>query len=361
MINQPLYFLNTHPDQISTQLNLSLLHQYQGFVQVNKIVDIPDFSTLLIMGYALESLPLLKQERSDLRIGVVDPRPTFVHQPVGCDFILANGIEMMDWYCRFTSNIFFYPIYPQLDRLGAPKRSSSSSSIILGYHGNKIHLLEMFPRITLALEALTHYFSVELWMMYNIKQLGKWAKNVPQGVKLRHLQWTEDGYSLYMSQVDIGIVPALLPNLDENQEPSDHLLNQHPTDYTLTFKSTSNLGRAFVFYQYGIPVVADMIPSALQVMKNVEEGFICYSTAAWFDALYRLCASVDLREQIGKKMLERFESHYAVKPTHQRLSSFLQEIEDDIPTPFASDIVQTKYSWRTKWQGLFQNIRQRLL
>ena len=110
MINQPLYFLNTHPDQISTQLNLSLLHQYQGFVQVNKIVDIPDFSTLLIMGYALESLPLLKQERSDLRIGVVDPRPTFVHQPVGCDFILANGIEMMDWYCRFTSNIFFYPI-----------------------------------------------------------------------------------------------------------------------------------------------------------------------------------------------------------------------------------------------------------
>jgi len=164
-----------------------------------------------------------------------------------------------------------------------------------------------------------------------------------------------------MSQVDIGIVPALLPNLDLSQQPSDRVLNQHPTDYSLTFKGTSNLGRAFVFFQYGIPVVADMIPSALQVIRNEEEGFVCYSSAAWFDALYRLCASSGLRERIGKKMLERFESYYAVGPTHQRLSDFLQQKIDEIPTPFTSSVPQQRHSWRTRVLAAIQNIRQRLL
>ena len=361
MTGSQLYFLNTHPKEISTQLNLTLLRQYPSFVEVLQVSDIPDSSTVLIMGYALESLPTLKQQRADLRIGVVDPRPTFMHQPVECDFILANGIEMMDWYRRFTSNIFFYPIYPQLDRSFVSKKSSSSSPIILGYHGNKIHLLEMFPRITLALESLSRHFHVELWVMYNIKQLGEWKKNLPQGVKVRHLQWAEDGYSRYMSQVDIGIVPALLPNLDLSQQPSDRVLNQHPTDYSLTFKGTSNLGRAFVFFQYGIPVVADMIPSALQVIRNEEEGFVCYSSAAWFDALYRLCASANLRNSVGERMQARFAAEYAIGPTHQRLATFLHEGMSEIPTPFEADIPRINRGWDTKLRAILHKIRQRFL
>jgi len=355
-----LYFYNTHPDKISTKLNLSLLRQYQSLVEVQQICEVPSSSTMVIMGYALRELTALRDQRPDLRIGVIDPRPSFEHQPVGCDFILTNGIEMMDWYRQFTPNLFFYPIYPQLCRSKetvSPR--SSTDTIILGYHGNKIHLMEMFPRITQAIEALADHFSVELWVMYNIDKLGMWRRNLPKGVRVNHLQWSEEGYDQYMSQVDIGIIPALLPSDNKRRWKYDRTLNQHASDYALEFKATSNLGRAFVFFQYGIPVVADMIPSALQLMRHEEEGFVCKSSASWFDALYQLCASSEKRKQVSDRMTARFESEYAVEAIHKKLTVFLQQELHQSPHMFWKRDSIKGSGWGEKIISLFYYIKQR--
>ena len=39
-------------------------------------------------------------------------------------------------------------------------------------------------------------------------------------------------------------------------------------DYNLQFKATSNAGRAFVFHQLGIPVIADFWPCNFEILDN---------------------------------------------------------------------------------------------
>ena len=65
---------------------------------------------------------------------------------------------------------YISPIVKPATKLSFDKKNK----IILGYHGNKIYLNSMFPRITNAINMLAIDYDVELWAMYNIDVLGKW-------------------------------------------------------------------------------------------------------------------------------------------------------------------------------------------
>lgn len=351
-----ILFTTNHIDMPSTMLNadrLKLLNNIDGVSIDFYNRNYAEYDVVLFMGYA----PAIEEARAanpKLKIGIIDPRPEFNKHYIGMDFILANGIEMKDWYLKVTPHIFIYYIYPEL--LRKVKLHQTSKKIIVGYHGNKFHLRKMNPRITSALERLADDYEVELWAMYNITNLGEWSIGLPDSrkVKVKHIQWSEEHYETHLSKVDIGLVPNLTPISEdiervflqstrhENRSSAlrrffknrrkkctannVNLYNEYPTDYLIRYKSTSNPGRIFVFAQYGIPVVADMFPSALQVIDDGINGFVCYSTDAWYWALKKLADNPAMRAEFAQKMMKKFDKIAAPEVLNENLLKFIKSI-----------------------------------
>ena len=96
--------------------------------------------------------------------------------------------------------------YLTINRRSTEKRKL----LVIGYHGNKIHLTAMYPKITSALALLAEDFNIEFWAVYDVG-LGRWNIGVPKGLKVRHIQWHENVYSEEMANIDIGIVPSTMP------------------------------------------------------------------------------------------------------------------------------------------------------
>jgi glycosyltransferase involved in cell wall biosynthesis len=295
------------------------------------------YDVVLFMGYDAR-VAEARQSKPSLKIGVIDLRPSMLPLALGADFIVANGIEMQDWCANHFSNIYIYPIYPSLQEKA--KVHTKSNRIVIGYHGNKVHLHTLFPYISTALEALAEHYEVELWAVYNMETLGPCTLPLcdPTKVRVRHLQWSEVAYETYMSEVDIGIVPNLISIRDVEEvnrriASFPAVFREHQTDYLLRFKATTNAGRLFVFAQYGIPVIADMVPSALQVIQDGYNGFVAYSAGGWYRALKHLADSPDLRQTFATRMKAEFRETWSVEALNEGFIEFLNHLDPQPSVP----------------------------
>lgn len=335
-----ILFTTDYPDKVSTQLNepsLALLSKINGVEIDFYNSEFDKYDVVLFMGYD-PKVSEARQANPKIKIGVIDPRPSTLHLSFGADFIVANSIEMQDWCANYFTNIFIYPIYPILEE--KTKEHIKKDSIVIGYHGNKVHLNTIYPSISAALDMLANSYNVELWAVYDKDGLG--ISNIPllnmKNVKLKHIQWSEEAYELYMSEVDIGIVPNIIPIHDiqhANQSIMSYpkVFNEHDKDFLHRFKATTNAGRLFVFAQYGVPVIADMVPSALQVIRDGENGYIASSVGGWYRALKKLADSPGLRKSFSSRMKADFENMWSIDVLNKKLFTFLGHLDRQSSVP----------------------------
>ena len=245
------------------------------------------------------------------KVGIMDPKLDLKKQSEieEANFLLVSSIEQRDIFLRYNKNIIIYYMFPEMQEI--IKEHAKKDKIIIGYHGNKVHLNSL-GKISQALDQLSEKYEIECWAMYNIDNLGKWKFNLPKKCPVKHIQWSQDNYYKYLSQADIGIIPAFPPinkklgllfsakimNLFRNK------FNSSMLDYLLRFKYTTNPGRIYPFSQLGIPVVADFAPSCCQVIQDGKSGFLAYSKDGWYDALEKLIVSSELRQKMSDSLRE---------------------------------------------------------
>ena len=291
-----------------------------------------DFDVALFMSYPqdLKEIPRARQKNPKLKIGLIDPRGSINSKIINdIDFIIVDSFEMRDFFSKYQRPIFTYYEYPDLKPIS--KKHEQKDTIIIGYHGNKVHLESMYPRITSAIERLGQKYSIEFWAMYNVAELGEWKSGFSSMVPVRHIQWSEENYYKYLTAVDIGIVPNLVPMRDIKTLRKKTILSKKrfldaEDDYLIKFKVPSNPGRIIVFCLLGIPVVADMYPSAMQFIRDGENGFIAYSTAGWFNAVERLIQSCRLRQDFANKQQKSIFGMVDFEVQNNLLNEFLKDI-----------------------------------
>jgi hypothetical protein len=261
----------------------------------------------------------IKAKRNNNKIfcGIVDPRGLSNDQFISSDFIIVNGVESQIFFSEYGLPTFIYPVYPKMT---SNIQSKTYNELLLGYHGNKIHLEDMMPRITKALQELHEHTPIIFHAMYNIKDLGRSDKisSSNLGFKVKHIQYSVDNYEKYISCCDIGIVPQLIKH---NKIP---FFEKNKVNYNMKFKSTTNLGRHFVFCQYKIPIVTDLTPSSSEFFQHGVNGLMAYSTKSWKESLLRLNDS-NFRKLVGMNGFKSWSLNYSHETLNKKLlGSFLE-------------------------------------
>lgn len=81
------------------------------------------------------------------------------------------------------------------------------------------------------------------------------------------------------------------------------------TDYFVRFKNKTNAGRAFVFYQHGIPVIHDISLSNFEMMGATKEYLVAHDSDSWIREIEKL-RSHDIRNRVSEIYLKKFKENY---------------------------------------------------
>ena len=72
----------------------------------------------------------------------------------------------------------------------------------------------------------------------------------------------------------------------------------------------SNSGRIILFGFYGVPVISDAFPSALQLIQHGKNGFISMNSYHWRANIITLIENASLRLAMGKNLSESCEPYH---------------------------------------------------
>jgi len=281
-----------------------------------------------------------KKQNPRIKTGIMDPKLALSRtraEAERSDFLLVSSIEQRDVFWHYNKNVFIFFMFPETKVQN--KIHKDKGKIILGYHGNKLHLHCFVQQITPALNELGKKYNLELRVLYNVKKLGQWRIGLPKTIAINHIQWSEEAYYKEFADCDIGLVNNYLPingHLGKLASSLFKKLNRfnpfgfNQDDYLVRYKYSTNPGRIYVFSQLGIPVVADTSPSMCQLIQDGQSGFLVNSHEGWEYALEKLIKSAALRQQMSKNLFTFIDANYSIEKNFAKFNDYIINIANQI-------------------------------
>tara|TARA_B100002019_G_C21271853_1_gene602826 strand:+ start:1100 stop:2065 length:966 start_codon:yes stop_codon:yes gene_type:complete len=222
-----------------------------------------------------------------------------------CDFIIVGSLEEKDSLSK-NRNVFFFPLIEDMFLNQPIKIHKDTSLLKICYHGHETHLGSFEPHLKSALEDLSKEKNIELIIIHGNEKFN-WSYGKPN-VKTIYKKWNINTISDDIKACDIGVCPNAIEPL-KRPHRIDNNKGLFDSDYTLRFKNKSNAGRAFVFHQLGIPVIADLTPSYLHILGNPDNGYCVISKEGWLSALRELSIP-EHRNFISQNARKEFDRLY---------------------------------------------------
>lgn len=291
------------------------MHHHFKRLGVSSALNPSDYTKFDVLIYGKHLCQSFKPVKGKL-IGLVNPECSSAIKWNAVDFVIVGSIEERDSLLPYCDTVLIFPLvelYPNKD-----KQHIKKSVLTLGYHGAVEHLNQLRGSFNQAIVDFSGYLQKQ-----NIKlelhaiigsHANKWTNrpshpNLKIVVKPWRLKSIQDDLLL----TDIGICPNNAPInnkvykiVKQSIAPDDGV---YKTDYVIRFKHKSNAGRAFVFHQLGIPVVASFTPSFFHILGNPNNGFVADTYHGYLHALKAL-ASHKERTRIAVNAKAEFNRLY---------------------------------------------------
>lgn len=271
-----------------------------------------------------EHANFLKTHFPNTKVGLLNP-DLLEKKYEDIDFVLVNSIEEKISLLKYYKNIFVINLIEKSYINQNQKIHKDRKYLTIGYHGSSSHLKRLEDGFVQAV----NYLNTEKSCNFKLKIItenNKYAKSVISdlGFNINNfdfIDWSIKNIIKFMNAIDIGIVPN--NKIIENKF-DDFNNGLYFSDYTLRFKNKSNPGRAFVFIQFGIPVIADLTPSMLPLFFDEKCGYIANNKESYIYAIQKLASAKD-RSEKAKNALDRFNEIYSIYDDALNIISYISK------------------------------------
>jgi len=286
-------------------------------ISVGKLPDLSEFDVIIFGKGDYIKAQSVKANNPTKKVGVINLARDVADLDI--DFIIVGSIEEQASHSLYD-NVFLFPLIENMYQNNIMYKEHIDSDILtIGYHGNITHTSKFLAGVTGALEKLSEQYPVEFVIISSALMD---QSLLPKGVEVSVEPWVQERMFNRILSFDVGVVPNAVIGDVKSESPSQGLFS---TDYEMRFKNKSNAGRAFVFHQLGIPVVADITPSHFHIMGNPDCGHLVANEVGWYKALLKL---TDFRERqrIADNAKVEFDRLYNPYDWVKRLYHNIEEI-----------------------------------
>ena len=274
-------------------------------------------------GTAFQDLRKLRLCFPDAVLLITNPSTNQPECLKAADAAIVGSIEERAYYEQWLPCIEF----PQVEDIPCSSNIHNRPKGVICYHGNKMHLDGMHVHLQKALEILVSEGYI-FKAIYDIRNLGYSKKKFIT----HHVQWSIDSWLDEIRNSTVGICPSshyagYFPHLLAQIITSWHGFNN---DIVIRYKSTLNAGRAFVFHQLNVPVVAEIAGCHQHILGDRSCGFIAYSQKSWYKNIKTLLTDDELSARISINALNEFNRLYSIPPLVNRVLDELHSLKDSL-------------------------------
>lgn len=234
------------------------------------------------------------------KIGVINPSAAIA----GADFAIVGSVEEQLSLIGLFPQIFVWPLVERQFE-NAPRRVHvDSETLTVCFHGGSGHLGSMASSgLCAALERFKDRLAMDgrklLLRVISQSERPAWRIGRPR-VPTEFIRYDYASVGAAIQEADIGLAPNATfrapGGLSSAFLKRWLKLDANSTDYVMRFKTKSNYGRALVFQQLGIPVIADITPSHMDLIRHGENGYLAANEASWLDGLTLLADAAHRNE-----------------------------------------------------------------
>ena len=245
------------------------------------------------------------------------------------DFVIAGSPEEYASLSRYK-NVFIYPlIEKKFENIKRKKHTFDRDVLTIGFHGHYPHLFKFEPFLKNAIERYDRDIKkVEINIITGNPEF-EWKTGRPD-VKINTFNYDEN-FSEVISSCDVGVVPNVSDirmSFPKIQEIKSIEFGLYDTDYYLRLKNKTNAGRAYVFYQHGIPVIHDLSPSSFELMKITGYNICAHDSNGWYKELSNL-TSFEKREEVSKAYYDAFKKYYRLEDHAKKLTKQIKKVKNE--------------------------------
>ena len=180
---------------------------------------------------------------------------------------------------------------------------------LLCYHGNMMHIMSLLPRLgrlraAFTLRVIEHAAAGGLKVVE--AALGNFS--MLSGVEIEKIPYNVNRIHAQLQGCDVGLAPSEVASTVSyaklSQETATWFVSDdvQAEDTVRRCKRTENAGRAFVFFQLGVPTVLDACTESVLFSSADEKplALVAYHADAWVPHISRLLASPQLRRDLSR-------------------------------------------------------------
>ena len=306
--------------------DLSLTFSEIGVISkvVNSVEDVEADADIIILCKSCYRLcDNVKEKNNNAIVGAINIPCDYSNDNI--DFVIVGSIEEYTSMSNYK-NVFIYPLIERkFENVKIPKHLKKKSLDIC-FHGHFPHLFKFESSLKNALETFDNMHApINLKVITGNKNFN-WVHGRPN-INIEMYDYNDSFVNIVQS-CDIGLVPnvcdmKVLVNGLEKQTSVE--LGLYETDYFIRMKNKTNPGRAYVFYQLGIPVIHDLSPSSFELMCKTGYNICAHDTKSYIREFKRLL-NPDYRNEVAEKNKMTFEKHYNVRHHAKKLIKNIGEV-----------------------------------
>jgi len=258
--------------------------------------------------------------KKDKLVGLINPPLNKKYNHV--NFVIVGSVLEKVYAQKYYKNVFVYDLIEDKYNNCELKVHKNSDEITLGTHGNHVHLHKFKNTFKLIDEWKTTKKIKFINITDDVKKSEQILRRLKLNYEIEHKKWEYKNFEKDLKQIDIGLINFMF---SQKNFFNVFRFGKYKTDYNFRFKNKTNLGRAFVFYQLGIPLIHDLNPESFFINYSEEASLYYYSETTLLNSLEKL-SEPENRNNLSRNANKKFKDLYLSKNISEEFISFLNNI-----------------------------------